>query len=227
MILAYEGERQEEQAALLAPEHSANGTEVLHHIGAQVPMGEDATLGSSGRSGGVDDGGDVVDGERADPLIERFVRDRAASVDEVAEAAEVDHDGLATGHLVIADSVQQCPHRRRLDDGEDRRAVSEDPMQLLGRRGFIDGHRHRAHRQDRVVQQQPFQTGVRHDDDPFTGHHEGGNQALCQGAYLFEQLGGGHVDEVGALPAGGNHACRVVLGPRHDRLEQVRIRGKR
>ena len=135
----------------------------------EVAVGEHAALGPPGRAGGVDEGGQVVGVAARTALLELVVGDVGA------EAGE-DVDGVVGDRPDVVELLEAAAHlgdpRQVLgslgDDGPGA-GVAQDPVDLLGRRGLVDGHGHRAGEPDRVVEERPLVAGLADQGDPVAG----------------------------------------------------------
>ena len=103
-------ERQELQRAHLLVEDQLldvfGRTDVVH-VGQQVSVRDRASLGSSGRAGGVDDRGEQVAGDGVAALHDCFRGDVAAGVDEPVDSVGVDDPHLAQLRRV-EQSLDEC-----------------------------------------------------------------------------------------------------------------------
>ena len=161
----------------------------------------------------------------------RSSRDRVVDVlapaSQLVETAFVDHERRADAGASSAMARVQLGHRRCLDDDGDRLTVADDPLQLLGRRGLVDGNGHPAGREDGVVDEQPLESRVRHERDAVAFLHATGDEALGESADTLVELARGHVDEVVAVAVGGDRPAGIASGPFDHRLQQVCGDGKR
>ena len=154
-------QRQEHEADLVGFEHRSHRVEVLQHVRSQVAVRDRTALGPSGRARRVDDRGQPIGRERGDALVQHRVVDAVAAARQLVEAAFVDHERRARRQACrAAMPAYICGHLRRLEDDGDGLAVAEDPLQLLGRRGLVDGDGHPAGGEDGVVDEQPLEARV-------------------------------------------------------------------
>ena len=72
--------------------------------------------------------------------------------------------------------------------------VGDDPLQLLGRRGLVDGNRHPTDGHNGVVDEQPLETRVRHERDAVTFLDATRDEAFGELADARVEVAGGHVD---------------------------------
>ena len=101
---------------------------------------------------------------RAIRRSESRVVDALAPARQLVETAFVDHERRASGR-VVGDARVHLGHFGCLDDEGDCLTVADDPLQLLGRRGLVDGNGHPADREDGVVDEQPLEPRVCHERD--------------------------------------------------------------
>ena len=99
-----------------------------------------------------------------------------------------------------------------LQEDPDAVRVAQDPLDLLGRGGLVDGDHGRAHEPPRVIGQRPLVAGRRHDRDPFTVLDARGDEALGQGLHLGEELSRRDVLPLVAEAAAQGHTIGVRRG---------------
>jgi hypothetical protein len=112
----------------------------------QVAVGEHASFGSAGGAGGVDDGGGVVRADRAAALVDLGIGYSGALLLQPGEVTGVDLPHSLQPGKARVDVLQPVAVLRRLDHQRDRLGVLQHPLDLLGRGGVVDRHRHRTDR---------------------------------------------------------------------------------
>ena len=126
----------------------------------EVAVGEHAALGPPGGAGGVDQRRQVERRRRRTPLLELLVGDVLAERGEHVDGVVVDRPDVV--ELVEAGAHLGQPGQvvGALGDHGPGAGVAQDPVDLLGRGGLVDGHRDRAGEPDRVVEQGPLVAGL-------------------------------------------------------------------
>ena len=202
------GEGQEQQGRLPGVEVGAGDRQDLGDVPHEVLVGDDAALGTSGRPGGVDDGGEVAGHDVGPPGLDLGRVDMGAVALDLLDAALVDDEGwLASGQLVrdlVVDRLQRCVGA---DDGRGPR-VRDDPLDLLGRRRLVDRHGDTPGRPDGVVEQGPLEPCGAHEADLRTGLDAQAGEALRDGGDLVGELARGPVHELVADPVGQGRTLR-------------------
>ena len=108
------------------------------------------------------------------------------------------------------DGQHVAAHRQvgaqRFDDVGASRCVSttsitaslslDDPADLIGRRRVVDRHRDRPGGKDGVVEDHPFEPGVRHERDPITRRNSGRDEAPGDASDHLDDVLHRHVGEV-------------------------------
>jgi hypothetical protein len=82
---------------------------------------------------------------------------------------------------------------RGLDEASDRTGVPEDPLELLGRRGLVDGHRHAAEVPHGEVHESPLIAGLAHETDTVPGADACRDESLGQPRHIGEEVPTRHV----------------------------------
>ena len=133
-------------------------------------MADDAALRRPGRARGVDEGADVVRGDRVDPLLEDRVVDFAALRCQLVHREHA--VGVADHHHHLLEMRQpgaDLADLRQLflvlDHDDLGVGVLEHVGALLGRVGLVDRHHRGADRERRVVEVGPLGAGVAEDRD--------------------------------------------------------------
>ena len=159
----------------------------------EVAVGEHAALGPPGRAGGVDQRREVERRGRRTPLLELLVGD------VLAERRE-DVDGVVGDRPDVVELVEVGAHLGQpgqvvgtLGDHGPGRGVAQDPLDLLGRGGLVDGDRDRAREPDRVVEQGPLVAGLADQRHPVAGLDASRDQALRHAGDLGQERGRGDV----------------------------------
>ena len=143
--------------------------------GHEVRVRQCHALGVSGRSGGVDDGGDVRGGDGRAALLDVFDGDAGGGAGDHALGAAVegvDRHGVFRGHRVhelglLGGGREDAGHVR----------VGEDVLDLGGGVGLVDRDGDRADRQKREVEEEPLVRGRGQDRDGVAGLHAEADEA--------------------------------------------------
>ena len=189
-------------------------------------MAELDTLGTPGRPGGVDDGGQGLRGQGRAAPVELAGIHASTGLDEPQDVLALDAQHLQA--LELGYGGGQCAdhggHGLVLHDDEPDAGVGEDPLGLLGRGGLVDGDDDEARLPGGEVQQRPLIRRVRHDADGVSGLKTSGHQARGHLTHLGAEGTGAHLPPTppqgglaGDEPAVGTaaHALGQRPGRRH------------
>src|SRR5919198_1211776 len=103
-------------------------------------MGELAALGPPGGARGVDDRGEVVEGDGTAALGVLVVRHVLPGRDEGRDRVVLELPDVLEIRGVGAYRVDDRAVRRRLDEDSACPRIGEDPLDLLGARRLVDGY---------------------------------------------------------------------------------------
>ena len=161
--------QEQQQARVLGEEQVGDPAHAVPGQAGRHEVGDLHALGPAGGAGGVDDGEDVVAAHGLRARVQVLAAHLAARLGDGGQGVAVQGQdphllplgvGGAEGVGGLADDVGQGD---RLGDDQADLRVGEDPLDLLGRVGLVDGHRDQARAGDGHVQQGPLVGGVRHD----------------------------------------------------------------
>lgn len=226
--------QEEEQACLRGINDVAEDLAGAFRCGDEVRVREGHALGVSGRSGGVDDGGDVRGGDGCAALLDVLDGDAGggAGYHALGSAVEgVDRHGVFGSHGVHELGLLGGG---REDTGDVR--VGEDVLDLGGGVGLVDRDGDRADGQEREVQEEPLVRGRCQDRDGVAGLHAKADEAaggvldLTLELSCRQETGGadgralldGHLVGVQERALGQHIGHDVVLSDLVGRLDRVR-----
>jgi hypothetical protein len=218
------GQRQVEVADVFGLDHAGRGDHVEHC--PVVAVADHAALRRAGGAGGVDEGADVLRGDRGVALVPDRGVDAGALRGQVLGRERV---RVGAGHQHDLLQVRQLRahllHLRQLfgvlDDHHLGVGVVEHVAALLGGVGLVDRDHGGADRERREVEVGPLGAGVAEDRDPVAlGDAELG-QAQRQRPHDLQDLGEAAADPLLAVLVADGRAVAVELG---GPLQQVRQR---
>ena len=173
------GERQEQQRrGTLGLEQLRQELGGATELGAEVAVGEPASLGSARGAGRVDQGREGGAGEGGAARLELGVADLAAALRDVVHGAGVDAPHLPEVVDVRPRLVDALPVHVGLHDRGDGSGILQDPGDLRDRRRLVDRHGCRTDPPDRVVRDGPLVARLRQEDDPVAGGDARRHQTL-------------------------------------------------
>ena len=204
----------------------------------EVGVRQLAALGPARGAGGVDHGGQGVQGEAGPPLCEDLVPALLGAQLGQARA------GLGTGGvhgpqaaqgrqaLAVDGVAHDLGALRGVDDGGAHAGVLEDPGHLRGRGRLVDRHRDGTGGPDGVVHEGPLEPSGGHDRHVVAGAHAGCHQTAGIPLDPGPGLGGRHIAPGGLALAAGHgrgeqRAVRVLGGLTGEGIGQGGVGGER
>ncbi|AKZ55655.1 hypothetical protein SAM23877_2606 [Streptomyces ambofaciens ATCC 23877] len=202
----------------------------LRHV-RPVVVRETHPLGAAGGAGGVDEGGELVLGERAHPLPDQLRVRLQTGRTPALQVVEGQHPvlaGVGTGrvdHHDVGELGQLAALLPRLGelggvlrDQDPALGVGEDVRRLLGVGLRVDRGRRGARAHDAEVGEDPLQPGGGGEGHALLGLHTEFDQSGRDGVDAFGGLGPGQrLPVVRALTRGRRHRVAVRLGVRRGR----------
>ncbi len=174
----------------------------------EVRVRENASLRPSGRTGGVDEGGDVVAAGEVAPAFDLGVRHVDPGSRELVEVAQIDLPDVPDEGELRVDFVEFREVVGGLEDHGDRAGIAEVPVHLGRRGGLIDGHEYRTREPGGEVDERPFVAGLAHQADLVAGLDAGRDKTLREGDDLAEELCGSDVLPAAVLRKGEQGSIR-------------------
>ena len=221
------GEGQEGQRRALVVEHVAERGHGLAGVPDQVAVGEGAALGATRRARRVDEGAEVVVGDGGDALVDLLLRDPAAEPDQLGDGAVVDDEHVLGVRQPLGHRVVDLALVLRAADHGDGAAVADDPLDLVGGRGLVDGDRGAAGGPDGVVEVGELDAGRHEQAHPGARFDAEADQPGRQLPDLGDELGRRDVDEAVTGPVGQGGSVWVVLAVGEERGDDVVVRRDR
>ncbi len=238
------GERQPQGLHVVAADQSRRDGG-LGHVGPVVVRQAHA-LGAAGGAGGVDEGGELVPGDRADAFLDQLGvllqvggapalqlvegEDPVALLGGPLDPGRVDDDHMGQLGQLGALVAGLGELLGVLRDQHPAAGVGEDERRLLGVGLRVDGGRRRAGAQDAEVGEDPLDAGGGGERDPLLGPYAELDEARRDGVHPFGGLcPGERPPVVGPLAGRGRHGIAVGLGVRCGRhaLQEEGRHGRR
>jgi hypothetical protein len=197
----------------------------LADVGREVGVGQLAALRLACGARRVQHRGEVLTPQRVDPRIDLVGVSEAAGFEPVQRPL-LDHEHMLETAIRIRRPRHQFALLGGLDNGHASTAVGQDRRDLRRRGGVVDGHRDRAGREDRVIDEHPLAAGAGQQQDPVTRVDAEADQPGGEGTHGRPHLGGGERTEAVAVARGQQRTVGVAVGPPPERGEQVRLWGR-